>query len=518
MRTPGTGTIEELPDGRFRIRVFVDGKRRTVPGGPWATFELAERMLKAWNADRDSGEIVAASELTLAALGSQWLDGREIGGSERREVVRSIRVERSIWSRHVASSELATLPVSEIGTPEVKAFARWLRGRQCVSAIKTRVGVQLRDTGRTLSRSMQTHALRLVRAVLDVAVEREILARNPAQGVGVAIGARPARDLSEDWLRAEEIGTLLACQRIDLRDRTAYAVALGLALRLDDLKAIEREHVELDVRVPGPGVRVFVAKSGKHHRVPILPWLVPWLRAHLRTLPKKGRFLFPAPNGERYGKSYDFGWAHKLETGRPRQPSALEIAGVKRKIRFHDLRGSTATHLALGTWGRRWALHEVQAMLAHSDSRVTERYVRRAIDTLAEAAAATPGAPYCPQLPMTGIGGSQNPPVFPSAPGGIRTCDLSLRKGKRHRKTALTYGRDGQRVGSTIAREVIAAAMRGRIPGGLLDELADAVLERADVRLAQAIAKGGRHVARVAIELAEMLLRQSASETPASTG
>lgn len=531
-RPNGSGTIEELPDGRFRVRVFLDGKRVTLPGGPWDTREIAEGMLAAWQLSRGNGSFTAPTELTLGALGREWLDGRELGGSERREVVRSIRVERSIWSRHVAESDLAGLPLTKVGTPEVRAFARWLRARRCVSAIRTRDGVKLRDTSRTLSRSMQTHALRLVRAVLDVAVERELLARNPAHGVSVAVGARAPRDLSEDWLREDELGRLLACPALDLRDRTAYAVALGLALRLDDIKAIEVAHVELDARVPGPAVRVWIAKSQKWHRVPVLPWLAPWLRAHLATLPKGARYLFPAPDTKdtrvrgqaRYGVSYDFGWAAKREralVGRGKKravvdrthPSALEIAGVKRKIRFHDLRGSTATHLALGTWGRRWALHEVQAMLAHSDSRVTERYVRRATDTLADAARDTPG---CPRLPMTGTDGTQNRPVFPDAPGGIRTCDLSLRKGKRGRGTARGYERRGQRMGNEVALEVLAMAARGRIPGSLLDEFADVVLGRADVQLAQAIAKGGRHVARVAIELAEMVLADGVQKRSAT--
>ena len=74
-------------------------------------------------------------------------------------------------------------------------------------------------------------------------------------------------------------------------------------------------------------------------------------------------------------------------------PSALERAGIARRIRFHDLRGTTATHLALGSWGRPWTLNEVQQFLSHSDQRVTERYVRRAQDALAQAAKATLGGP-----------------------------------------------------------------------------------------------------------------------------
>ncbi len=256
---------------------------------------------------------------------------------------------------------------------------------------------------------MQTHALRLVRAVLADAVHRELIQRNPGEGIRIARGGPRVRDLSDDWLRQDEIEQLLACDRISMRDRTVFACAIGLALRLNDLKNIERAHVHLDSQVPGPHVQVWIQKSDKPHRVPIMPWVAPWIRAALDS--SKGvRYLFPTSDGGRYTKFYDFGWGEKrgreVVDGKPRirrVPCALERAGIKRRIRFHDLRGTTATHLALGSWGRVWSLTEIQHMLAHSDQRVTERYVRRAVDSLATAASATPGgasAPVTKNAPM----------------------------------------------------------------------------------------------------------------------
>lgn len=394
-RANGAGSVEVLPDGRARIRVHVDGKKRQV--GPYLPDEeTAHRYLRAWTAARTAGEIEAPLAMTLGAFGTTWLDEREIHGSRVREQVKNVSGERSVWSRHVVSSELAKLPLTAIRSRDIEAFALWLRSRKAVAAITKGTNgdrrVEHRTTTRSLSRQTQKHALRLVRACLEEAVRQERIATNPAAGVRVARGASAGRDISEDWLRADEISKLLTCEAISLRDRTLYATAIGTGIRLDDLKRIEVAHVHLDAE-GGPYIALEIAKSAKHHRVPVLPWLMPWMRNHLATLPKDAKWLFPNREGLRFLKSHDFGWAAPQDARRARQASALERAGVARRIRFHDLRGSTATHLALGTFGRRWSLFEIQQFLAHSDQRVTERYVRRATNALAIAAAETRGSP-----------------------------------------------------------------------------------------------------------------------------
>jgi integrase len=396
-----TGTIDQRPSGRWRVRAIVDGRRRTLETFPDEI--TAKRALKAWLTARDEGFIEAPSSVTLRTFGESWLNRRELEGSSARAKVRSIRGERSVWRRHVAVSELAAMPLQDVRAADVERFVAWLRQRETVHAIRTRGGPVLRPTGKPLTRSMQRDALRLVRQALDEALRLELVERNVADAVTVRRGGRVA-DLEDDWLRADEIEQLLACERISVRNRTAYACAIGLALRLNDLKALRVADVHLDARVPGPHVRVWIAKSEKWHRVPIAQWLEPWLRAHLATLPAGVAHVFVDADGAPYAKHYDFAWAAKREfrdrgRGEARKrtehvtPSALELAGVERRIRFHDLRGTCATHLALGSWGRPWTLHEVQQMLAHTDQRVTERYVRRAVDAIASAMRETRGGP-----------------------------------------------------------------------------------------------------------------------------
>lgn len=410
-RPNGAGTVEQHR-GRWRVRAVVEGRRRVLT--TCDTREDAERFLAAWIFARTTAAIEAPTKATIAGLASGWLDARELDGSDTRAEVRDIDSERSLYRRHIEPDDLARMPLATITTLDVELFARRLRRRPKVHAIRAGETMILREVpGETISRSTQRHALRLLGALLEYARKRGVIDANPAEGVRVAPDAGRERDLSDDWLRAHEIDRLLRCERIASADRRAYACAIGLALRERDLASIAVADVVLEDAVIGPHVRVpAIAKTGRPHRVPILDWLLPIVREQLAEIDADSRWLFPARHGGRYAAGHDWRWAPKPERlwrgeGAERRrelvvrPGALELAGVERRIRFHDLRGTTATHLALGTWGRAWSLHEIQAMLAHSDQRVTERYVRRAIDPLAAAARATPGGPSLPPAAPT---------------------------------------------------------------------------------------------------------------------
>ncbi len=390
--------------GRFRVRAIVPDETGTGRKRTLETYDdeiAAQRMTRAWNARAEGGAHVPTR---FGQWVSDWIDRRELEGSARGEV-RGIDAERSVAKRHVLPSPLADLSVQTITRADVEDFAAWLRQRRKVSAIATKAGPVLRETGETISAQTQRHAIRLVRGALAAAVGR-LIDVNPAAEVEVKRGRKV--DLSDDWLRADEIARLLACDALSVRDRAAYAVAIGTGLRLGDLKRLRVADVEIDVEVPGPGIRLLIEKTQEPHRVPILPWLAPILRAHLETLPAGATHLFATRKGRPFGDDFDFAWAEKRERVRDGEKvteevtgSALTRAGIARQIRFHDLRGSTATHLALGTWGRVWTLTEVQHFLKHSDQRVTERYVRRAHDMLAAAAKGTRGGPGRPQFAPT---------------------------------------------------------------------------------------------------------------------
>lgn len=212
-RGNGRGSVEVLADGRARVRIVVDGRRRQV-GPLWPDEATAKRKLEVWLAAQGDGYIDAPQETTVARYGTTWLERREIEGSKRRAKVKTIGAEYSIWRRHVASSALGLMPIASVTAADVETFARQLRDVRAASATIRGSGSKRRtvitDTKRRLSRSMQVHALRIVRQVLAQATADGLLAANPAADVNVAVGGQRPRDLSDDWLRDREIAQLLA--------------------------------------------------------------------------------------------------------------------------------------------------------------------------------------------------------------------------------------------------------------------------------------------------------------------
>lgn len=563
------GSIEQLPSGRWRVRVTIEGRRRTL--GTFATRALAESRLRAFRREVTDGTIEVPTGVTLAGYGHDVIDEREVNGSEHRVAVKGAENERSLWRRHVAPSVLGELQIDAVDQIAVRDFRTWLRSRVATRAISiqpraiwSRVlehrppnasaryrrarGAALlvpeagrktvhRPTSKPISRQTQSHVLRILRAVLQHAVTEGVIATNPATEVRAAPSIVRSRDFNEDWLRGDEIDRLLACEQISAFDRRAYACAIGLSLRLNDLKSIERAHVHLDVEIPGPHIAVAIGKAdGRAHRVPIMPWLVPVVREQLAAS-KGSRWLFPNRDKERYHKDHDFGWAEKRETGRPRRPGALEVAGVARRIRFHDLRGTTATHLALGTWGRSWSLHEIQAMLAHTDQRVTERYVRRALDMLAEAARATTEGPR--MAPASVHVGPRQGEISDAAsaakyPESLVTSSPRFERGTfgsggtRDSEASPTLPSGVDRVvdrvspRSLLVRQAACAALETADPSSMLalalEVLGEALSAPADeVRLALEVRDAGTpHRARRAIELAELVIDRIDAELAAA--
>jgi integrase len=79
--------------------------------------------------------------------------------------------------------------------------------------------------------------------------------------------------------------------------------------------------------------------------------------------------------------------------GRPASwTDVVRIAGLGRRVRWHDLRHTCASFLVAGWWGRRWSLEEVKELLGHSSIKMTERYAHLAESALQRAARETSGA------------------------------------------------------------------------------------------------------------------------------
>lgn len=367
-----SGSVSQRADGRFWARLPLTHGRRSL--GIYQTREEAEAVLAA--ALEQLVEVPLAAP-TLAIWGILWLGTRSVRASV-------LERDRARWRAYVERSELGGLTLAEISPSDVARWWRHLRGSK----------------GQPLAAQTRLNAAALVRGALASACAHDgpLAGRtSPAQGLELPRGARARKDPGWTWMRQAELEQLLGCQAVPLSVRCTYAFAAFSGLRAGELWALTWDDVDVDrgviiVRQS----RAEATKGGRPREVPLLgparaafEWLreLPRQRSHLGL-------IWPGRSGGYAHEGHDMGW-----------PRWRRVAGISRRVRFHDLRHTCASHLLQGTWApaviaRPLRLEEVKEWLGHSDITVTQRYAHLCVDAIA-ALAVRPEA--APQL-GTGLG------------------------------------------------------------------------------------------------------------------
>lgn len=215
-----------------------------------------------------------------------------------------------------------------------------------------------------LSPASADHHLKLIRHALNLAVEWEMLDKNP-------VAKAPLFNVDnkiENYLDADELERLLGVLRTD-ENRTVCRVAIFLlstGARLNEALQATWAQIDRDSRV----WRI-PATNSKSKRVRSVPLNDSALEV-LDELDTEGKFDHLFVNRQT-GKPY--GTIMKVW-------SRLRKAAGLPHLRIHDLRHQYASFLVNS--GR--TLYEVQQILGHSDSKVTERYAHLTSKTLQEAA------------------------------------------------------------------------------------------------------------------------------------
>lgn len=319
---------------------------------------------------------------------------------------------------------------------------------------------------RTSKRARQTvaNALNLCRVALESAIEAGHIEANPARDVRVSRVART--DDRWTWLKSDEIDKLLS-DRTEDEQRDIYTVAIYTGLRAGELFGLEWRDVDLK-HATATIRHSWNRTPTKRGELRTLHLFAPVVEALERQHERSGKrsHVFPARDGE-----------PRTRDQMPRIEAALEAVGVKRHVRFHDLRHTCASHLVSGTWGRAWTIEEVAKHLGHSTSATTRRYAHLCPEGLAKADRETlvggspkevPSVPKRaklrgPQVPVISGGeGIRTPgtlagsPVFKTARDGQSTREVSGSLGTfRGRARALL---EGLRDGTTTAEEVAELA------------------------------------------------------------
>jgi hypothetical protein len=116
-RTAGAGSVDELPSGRFRVRLTTDGKRRSL--GVFATGEEAQGVLHAARVRLADGTAAPVGGRTLRGFGTGRMKERELS-----EDVPAIEADKSRWCTRIVVVLFFERPSASISPRNV---ADWLR-------------------------------------------------------------------------------------------------------------------------------------------------------------------------------------------------------------------------------------------------------------------------------------------------------------------------------------------------------------------------------------------------------
>lgn len=335
------GSVRELPSGRWQARYWsADGEQVSAPS-TFETKDEAGRWLDAVRTDMARGKWVdpVAGRVPFDTYAGSWLRDRQLRPRTRELYDGLLRL-------HITP----TFGSLELSTVTPGTVRQWFGDL---------------SRGSYPGESTCAKAYRLLHAIFETAVSDQLVAANPCNIDGAGHerpDERPVASVSQVYALAEVI---------DSRYRLVVLLACFAGLRLGELQALCRRHIDLD----GAAIRIIeqtlVLKDGTHLTGPpktdagiraiALPEsVVDELRKHLVTVPD-------GPDALVFGQSGN----------RPLRRASLYIAwhaATKRVgmsgFRIHDLR-HTGNTLAAATGA---STKELMARMGHASPRAALIY------------------------------------------------------------------------------------------------------------------------------------------------
>ncbi len=335
------GYLRALPSGRYQASYLgPDGLRRYAP----ATFPTradAQAWLAVTQAALLRGEWTDPdlARVPLGAYAARWI-------AEHRLSPRTRDLYEGLFRLHV-QPYLGATPIGSITPETVRAWRATLRA-----------------DGR--SDPTMAKAYRLLRAVLNTAVDDGRLLRNPCRIKGAdreTPAERPVASVPQVFALADAVGP----------HHRAFVLTAALAsLRWGELVGLQRHDIDLDqglihvrrsITERGGTLEVVQPKSGSARTVALPAILVDILRDHLQRVPPDPQA--PVFTGERGGTPRRGNWRDIVDW---RQ--AVYAAGLPAGFHFHDLR-HTGNHLAAQTGA---STRELMHRMGHSTMRAALIY------------------------------------------------------------------------------------------------------------------------------------------------
>ncbi|WP_103544783.1 site-specific integrase [Streptomyces sp. SM1] len=392
-RANGDGTVYQRKDGRWEAAGYVlapgNTRKRVRVYGTTRKEALAKLTEKI--AASDLGLPVAAADSTVSAYLTYWLNGVAVH-----------QIRENTHTRYATCVRLHLIPglgakkLARLTARDVRTFLDGLRATcQCCAQGRDTARRQCCAIGQCCDKRLSPLTVTYVHSVLKAALEHAVrdddLPRNVARNVKTT-APRPRRFRP---LTAAEARQFLQAARAD-RLHALYELALRTGLRKGELLGLRWEDLDLDggtasvrrslQRTPSGGLTALPTKTlASERRIALPTECVHSLKSHRQRQEAEHKVA-----GVRWK---DSGLIFVTPTGGPIDPANmtrrfgpfLDRAGLRR-IRFHDLRHSTATLLL----EQGVDLVVIKELLGHAHIGVTAgvyahvriRLQRQAIDTL----------------------------------------------------------------------------------------------------------------------------------------
>jgi integrase len=343
-------TVREKPRGSGVWWLFIThkGKRKAKTVGDKKTASTLAREVRASLAAGDLGLIFEENKMPLFKdYADQWLNGYA-----------RTYCKQSSWERHEGALRLYLLPlfgqrtIDQIYRKDIKAF----------------IYSKLRDG---LSASSVRNIKATLSGILSSAFEDELIAGNPASGLGKLIKSSDPKKHINPLTKAEVLKLLETAQAYCPRYYPVFLLAVSTGMRQGEIIGLQPGDIDfngrfIEVRRSIVNGRMETPKNGKSRRVDMSLQLADVLKQHLtqtkeEALRKGWQQLPVALFYNVHGKTLDPDnmvkrYFHKC----------LERAGL-RQVRFHDLRHTHASiHISQGE-----SLAYVRDQLGHHSIQIT---------------------------------------------------------------------------------------------------------------------------------------------------
>lgn len=345
MSTGGKGVVYQLESGprgkcrRWRLQVstgkdFATGKYGRQTRVFEGTYTQAQRALREFMAEAESGRVAPSASMTFGEYARRWIETRDVSEATKTKN----RNQTKCLTRHLEYAKLSEL------TPElVESTLRKLRDGDSPS-------------GQPLSGTYLAGIHAMLSRMLKDAVRKGYLASNPCNLTDVPKVDTRAREALND----EQISTLLETLRHDDRNHVACLLALLGGLRrgecLTGLRWKDVDFEKMTMHVHG------TKNKASDEIVPVMPMLADVLRDWRCAQEATGCPVTPDT------------YVLAMDDGEPMEPLSLSRWWARNRdawglegFTFHQLRHSFATMLA------RQGVHPatMQRLMRHADARTT---------------------------------------------------------------------------------------------------------------------------------------------------